>query len=442
MSEKPLINKALTPKNILNATFTLNNNTKQQNTAYTNMINTSNKTFSTYLNLYENAGINDSKQEPKKKKSFIIKKINLKESSNNYYSTAIQNMFLNPVHFLNDSYQGKKVMIGKNHILFQDIISKHDLSDLVYPRQKKRKKTINSSNNSLIIMKKANPRTKSFNTKYKDFNSSESSRSYLPLGEQRTFSVSDNELKVIYKEIDETIQKNKTNKLDILLNQTGAISIGQMLDLQERILKKNNGKPKIRRKLIDKIMNKTFKEKNKILMNQMKDFLILKRKKLDKELTKYSLLNSTSNAVDRKWMYNLRKNVVTKNEERKCISPQQKEIIYYNKDFFPNEMNCDIKKKLFNKIYKIKLNNDESRKNRILNETNLNSFRSLYIQGKNLLSHEIKLSKDLVGKKKKLIQYTFIPKEISSMILAKSKSKDSATTPRAIINTMNIHNLK
>ena len=442
MSEKPLISKALTPKNILNATFTLNNNTKQQNTAYTNMINTSNKTFSTYLNLYENAGINDSKQEPKKKKSFIIKKINLKESSNNYYSTAIQNMFLNPVHFLNDSYQGKKVMIGKNHTLFQDIISKHDLSDLVYPRQKKRKKTINSSNNSLIIMKKANPIKKSFNAKYKDFNSSESSRSYLPLGEQRTFSVSDNELKVIYKEIDETIQKNKTNKLDILLNQTGAISIGQMLDLQERILKKNNGKPKIRRKLIDKIMNKTFKEKNKILMNQMKDFLILKRKKLDKELTKYSLLNSTSNAVDRKWMYNLRKNVVTKNEERKCISPQQKEIIYYNKDFFPNEMNCDIKKKLFNKIYKIKLNSDESRKNRILNETNLNSFRSLYIQGKNLLSHEIKLSKDLVGKKKKLIQYTFIPKEISSMILAKSKSKDSATTPRAIINTMNIHNLK
>ena len=220
MSEKPLINKALTPKNILNATFTLNNNTKQQNTAYTNMINTRNKTFSAYLNLYENAGINDSKQEPKKKKSFIIKKINLKESSNNYYSTAIQNMFLNPVHFLNDSYQGKKVMIGKNHTLFQDIISKHDLSDLVFPRQKKRKKTINSSNNSLTIMKKANPIKKSFNAKYKDFNSSESSRSYLPLGEQRTFSVSDNELKVIYKEIDETIQKNKTNKLDILLNQT------------------------------------------------------------------------------------------------------------------------------------------------------------------------------------------------------------------------------
>ena len=102
-----------------------------------------------------------------------------------------------------------------------------------------------------------------------------------------------------------------------------------------------------------------------------------------------------------------------------------------------------ILKKYFIKIPKIKINdNNEARKSRIFNETNLNSFRSLYIQGKNLLNQEIKLSKDLAGKKKKLIQYTFIPKEISSMLLAKSKSKDSVTTPRAIINSMKIHNLK
>ena len=134
---------------------------------------------------------------------------------------------------------------------------------------------------------------------------------------------------------------------------------------------------------------------------------------------------------------------MTKNEERKCISPPQKEIIYSNKDFFPNETNCNFKKIFYNKIPKIKIkDNNEARKSRIFNETNLNSFRNLYIQGKNLLNQEIKLSKDLAGKKKKLIQYTFIPKEISSMLLAKSKSKDSVTTPRAIINSMKIHNLK
>ena len=445
MSENFLINKALTPKNVLSVTFTLNNNTKQQNTACTNMVNSTNKTFSTYLNLYENCGVNDSRQEPKIKKSFIIKKINLKESSNNYYSTAIQNIFHSPVHFLNDSYQGKKVLIGKNHHLFQDIISNRDLSDLIYPRQKKRKKTISSSNNSLINIKRGIQRKRSLKSNRKEidkFNSSESSRSYRPLGEQRTFSVSDNELKVIYKDVEENIKNNKNNIQDILLNQTGSLSIGQMLDLQEKILKKNKTRPQIRKKLIDKIMNKTFKEKKNILMNQMNNYLILKRKKMDKELTKFCLLHKTSNIVNRNWMYNLRKNVVTKNEERKCISPLQKEIIYYNKDFFPNELNCDVKKNLFNKIYKIKLNKDDSKNNRILSETNLNSFRSLYIQGKNLLNHEIKLSKDLVGKKKKLIQYTFIPKEISSMLLAKSKSKDSVMTPKAIINTMNIHNVK
>ena len=216
-----------------------------------------------------------------------------------------------------------------------------------------------------------------------------------------------------------------------------------MLDLQEKILKKNNQKPKIRKKLLDKIMNRTFKEKNNILMNQLKEFLILKRKKIDKELTKFCVINNTSSLVNRNWIYNLRKNIMTKNEERKCISPPQKEIIYSNKDFFPNETNCNFKKIFYNKIPKIKINdNNEARKSRIFNETNLNSFRSLYIQGKNLLNQEIKLSKDLAGKKKKLIQYTFIPKEISSMLLAKSKSKDSVTTPRAIINSMKIHNLK
>ena len=141
-------------------------------------------------------------------------------------------------------------------------------------------------------MKRGGQRKKSLKSSRKDidkFNSSESSRSYRPLGEQRTFSVSDNELKVMYKDVEENIKNNKNNIQDIILNQTGAISIGHMLDLQERILKKNKHKPQIRRKLIDKIMNKTFKEKKNILMNEMNDFLILKRKKLDKELTKFSI---------------------------------------------------------------------------------------------------------------------------------------------------------
>ena len=32
-------------------------------------------------------------------------------------------------------------------------------------------------------------------------------------------------------------------------------------------------------------------------------------------------------------------------------------------------------------------------------------FQNLYIQGKNLLNHEIKIAKELIGKKKRLIQY-------------------------------------
>ena len=76
------------------------------------------------------------------------------------------------------------------------------------------------------------------------------------------------------------------------------------------------------------------------------------------------------------------------------------------------------------------------------NETNLNSFHNLYIQGQNLLNCEIKLSKDLIGKKKKLLLYTFNPDEISSIMLAQSNSIDTATTPKAVFNTIENHNLK
>ena len=34
-------------------------------------------------------------------------------------------------------------------------------------------------------------------------------------------------------------------------------------------------------------------------------------------------------------------------------------------------------------------------------------LQNLYIQGKNLLNHEIKSAKELIGKKKRLIQYIF-----------------------------------
>ena len=71
----------------------------------------------------------------------------------------------------------------------------------------------------------------------------------------------------------------------------------------------------------------------------------------------------------------------------------------------------------------------------------LKSIHNLFVQGKNLLNQEIKLSKDLLGKKKILMQYSFLPSDISSILVAKSNSVGDISTPKAVINSMEIHKL-
>ena len=40
------------------------------------------------------------------------------------------------------------------------------------------------------------------------------------------------------------------------------------------------------------------------------------------------------------------------------------------------------------------------------------------------------------------MKYNFNPDEISSILLAQSNPKDTALTPKAVINSMEIHNIK
>ena len=257
------------------------------------------------------------------------------------------------------------------------------------------------------------------------------------------------------------MKKNiKYIKQNIYLNKSEGINLEQMLDLQEKILNMKNKRNKMNQKLLKKIMNVTFKEEDKILMNDNKEILIIKGKTHDKELIKFRNTCMNINDMMKKWIFNLRKN---KKEEQKNKKYEPQEIIYYNKDIsFNSEKNenNNIRKKLFQKINikknidksnscrnvngsctmfnKIKSVNDENIKNKI----NIGSFRNLFIQGKNLLNQEIKLSKNLIGKKKKYIQYNFVPDEISSILVAKSNSFENALKPKAIINSMEVHKLQ
>ena len=432
--------KALTPRNnIVNFSFNSPNLNKPRIT-FSNFMNNSNKTFSTILNLEEN---NYQTEQNNNKYSLIVKKINLKESKNNYYSKAMKNIFFNPKHYLQNYYEGKKVIIGKEHHLnIKD--SKYQID---FQRQAKKRKTISTSKNtskkSSMILQRSIRNSKSFSSnklqEIEKYTSASSSRSYMTKRDLIKSPVSDNELKLIYKEVAEREKSNKNKKLDFFENQSWGLGIIPMLNLQEKILKTKKKRIKLNEELTKKLMNITFKERNNIIMNNKKDLLVLKPKHIDKELTKFSIFNKNLTDMTKSWIYNLRKN--DNEEEQKCLIPTQKEYIYYNKDLFTISNKDDIRKKIHKKIKK-EINKDKKiiRKNKT--EIDLNSFRNLFIQGKNLLDYEIKLNKDLTGKKKKLIHYNFNQKEISSILLAESNPTDTMTTPKAVSNSIGIHNFQ
>jgi len=416
---------------------------------------------------------NSNTKSPMKRKKYVlsVKKINIKDKENKYYSQALKNMFFNPEIYLNNEYKGKKVIIGKKYTKIKGIKELYEY----YYRVNKRRKTVANKNElrSLNLFQKVLQKSKSLRSfKSQDLSGktssvSENSKTIMlspSKYEVKDTPLSDNDLKLLYKEIVEREEKNQKKKVKYYnskdyLNKTQGLGINLMLNLQEKILQIKNKRNKMNQKLSNKIINITSKDKDRILMNEQKDVLVIQGQTLDKELTKFNLENQNVNEMMKNWIYNLRKN---KLEEQKAKMRTPEEIIYTNKNlnFFPNKSDMNIRKQLFKKLSinssinthkeeksnKNIINIKRSRKNfrnkdYLNNSMSLNSFHNLFIQGKNLLNQEIKLSKELFGKKKKLFQYSFVPNEVCSILVAKSNPIENVITPKAIINSMEIHKL-
>ena len=294
------MSKNSTPRKHLNVSFLKNNILSKNN----------NTNFSSFINIFEeNNNTNNTNitnisnyfsQKNKDKKYYLLaKKINLKSSKNNYYSTAVRNIFYDHNLYLENSYQGNKIIIGKNRKIFKELKEPnkeiYDSYDFFIRQNKRRKTIINNNkndpkNNSSFISKKSVRKSKSFNDKIKEklkeiekiLNTTQSSISYRPKGEFRQFYLSDNELKLIYNEVKEREKKNKNKNIEFILNKTGENNIRNLLYLQERILKKKKNKLKINQEILDKIMNKTFKEKKNILMEKYSPSILINKKKLIK----------------------------------------------------------------------------------------------------------------------------------------------------------------
>ena len=409
----------------------------------------------------------------KEKQHFLLlKKINLKENKNSKYSNALKNIFQKPEHFLRNYYKGNKVIVGKKYNKIKGI---KELFEYCL-RRRKRRKTVNdkSTMQSLSVFQKSLRRKRIISSKRREtsFESSSYEETNKTIcvspneNEVKNIPISDNDLKLLYKHFELREEKNKENRIKYrssnnFFNKSTPFGINKMLNLQEKILEINKKKDKIDQKIVNKIMNATSKQKDKILMTGLKNNFIIKSKSMDKEIHRFNAFFPNFNDMMRKWIYNLRKS----NKEVEESKKNSEEIICLNKNLtlFRNKSELNMRNKLYEKfnindkmnkterngmnLFDLNKSKNNLRKNNINNNNNfinnnsinLSSFHNLFIQGKNLLNQEIRLSKELFGKKKFLFQYNFVPDEISSILMAKSNTMKNINKPKAVINSMQIH---
>lgn len=442
MSQKNLIlNNIFSPKGANNLSFSGYNLIKQSNKSLNQTNLDLNK--STSEKDRTNINLNIPMIKNNNKSLLFLKKLNIKDNKNKYYIKALNNLFYNPKHFLNDKYEGKDVIIGKKNSKNKGIKELYEY----YFLQNKIKKSASNKNElkSLNIFQKTLIKTK--NKQQQSFlDETITNKTFLPMNvskDAKNYPVSDNELKLIYKEMTEREKKNRIKNIKLfsspkkLLNQTQRIGIERMLNLQEKILDIKDKRNQINQIISDKIISCTFKARNKILMNQKKNLIILKGKNLDSELTKFKSNTINFNDIMKNWIYKFRK---YENEENKNKMHTPQEYIYNNNgdNSFQCEKKNNIRKLFLKNNFLNELNDDNNNSNNDLNSSN---NKLLCIEGKNLLKEEIKISKELFGKKKKIYKYYFSPSEISPLFLARSYSIDKIKGPKTVMNSMEVHKL-
>ena len=229
--------------------------------------------------------------------------------------------------------------------------------------------------------------------------------------------------------------------------------------------------------MIDRLLKHTSKNKDTLLMNQLNDYR-LKKETIDEEeitnIIKYNpnFKNSNIQEVEKKleWLSSLREykndNKINNNRNR-CISSGVKDLpssqqYFYSFDkrdiFFDlsgkiRPLFAQITPKIYKEnekirdtLHEIKNKNKTSINFKKINNTffnnkksKLNLYKGLNIRGKKLLNFEIELSKELEGKKKKIVQYPYREDEITNKLFAKSYSVNNFFVPKSVKNTFELH---
>jgi hypothetical protein len=231
------------------------------------------------------------------------------------------------------------------------------------------------------------------------------------------------------------------------------------------------------KKMIDRLSIRTSKPRDKLLINQINKYR-LRKEKID-ETDINNIMNNNLNPkskefkkfeVNLQWLSTLRdyKNDIKKdNTNRRCFSRNNRDFlsnmkstysfdkrdIIYNLCRHTSPVYAQITPIIYKENEKIRDTlNDSKYQNKnnkhfnlsfeplfINNKKKDDSFKGLNIRGKKLINFEIELSKDLEGKKKKLIHYPYKDDETTNKLYAKSYSLNNFFVPKSVKNTIDLH---
>jgi hypothetical protein len=332
-------------------------------------------------------------------------------------------------------------------------------------------------------------------------NQNNKGRKVVLVGKKNDKFITDDELKQIYheciiRENESNLQlstiKSKFNKSKSFINGdnkniSSEHEVNNILNLQSIVLSNFKLKNMEENKMIDRLLKYTSKNKEKLLINQINDYR-LKKEKID-EMDKNKIMSSNPNnrnfkEVNNKlqWCTSLRdyrNKIEVNNEKNRRLSHSNKNgFLSPNKNLYSFDKRdivfdlsgqikplfAQISPKTYKENEKIRdtlkdlktqkktgkennINNPSNNRNSINRQKSFfnskgirrNLYKGLNIRGTKLINFEIELSKDLEGKKKKIVQFPYKEEEITNTIFAKSYSANNFYIPKSLKNTVELH---
>ena len=419
------------------------------------------------------------------KKYFFLKKIDLKEPSNKLYLEGIERIFNDEKIFLSKYYKNLKVIVGKSNNK-----SEINLSNKNYKK--------NNYSKKYSVFYRIRERNLSFAT---NATNNTDSMKMNSINRKNTIkkdnTINDEDLKNIFKKYLEREKKIKNkNKINLKFNKIKNNNFMKrefdgILNLQNLILNKRKEINRETEKIEKKIIKHTEKPRDNLLINQINDYRVKKEEideinKIndDKNIIKINnktiknnlsitrniqLKDSDKNLL---WLTSLRdyqNNIVTKKQNnfiKRCnssnklkkksktysfLSFDKRDVKYnLNENFYnvypqiiplTNKENETIRDTLseFNFFSRNKNSEKNKNENNEFNKTNIRIFSGLNVRGKKLIDFEIELSKNLEGKKKRLVQFPYLDNEIKSKTFFQSDYNNNLDLPQTVKNSIDLH---